>query len=223
MNELDGTIIGSVNGVPGTNMYGLVALEVGYPEMARYRSGIFDTRAAAPTYNRLYWRHLEAGSAEGDVDIRIRSSNHKRMADLTDLDFKVASASGLGFFQSPGGLLTTLPRKRYVQYEAVLVCGYQVGADLVRYASSIPVVSAYTNTDRAVLRDVTIDWPGERGLVDLRVGFGLGPDLGTVVATVDGQTFIKSVVVEMEIFKRGRTGTNTVQGYLEFCPLNTGK
>jgi len=216
----ENVVMSVVNGLSSTNLYGVAAVEVGYPRFARYRSGIFDTRCGAPVWNRLNWTMLEY-SSQGDVDVRIRSSNDRFMGDLTDADFKTAYNSGLGYVQSPNYALTTLPKKRYVQYEVSLTCGVMVDATMTPFTSLI--AGAHTNKPTAVLRDLTVDWPGVTGLVDLNVGFGRGPDLGIVDATVDGQSFIKGVVVEMEIFKAGRTGTNMVSGVLELRPLNTGK
>ncbi len=208
----DGITLSTVNGAVTTNLYGVYAVEVGYPRFARFRSGIYDTRMAAPAYKRMSWTEVQLYAEGGDVDVRVRTSDDPLMADVTDANFLTAYGFNNGYFQ--GNLnnnLVNLPKKRYVQYEALLECG-RAG-----------VVGAHTNRPTAVLRDLTIDWPGARGLVDLTVDFGRGPDLGIVNATVDGQALIKGVVVEMTIFKESRLGWNSASGMLEVRPLNTGK
>lgn len=79
------------------------------------------------------------------------------------------------------------------------------------------------HTLNAKLQDVTISWAGSTGLVDLVVGFARGPDYGIVQAAVNGQSFIKGIEVEMEIFKEGPFGVSRVSGLMEVRPLNTGK
>ena len=79
------------------------------------------------------------------------------------------------------------------------------------------------HTNTAILRDITIDWDVPTGLVDLQVDFAKGPDYGIVSATVDGQSFVKGLEIEMEIFKQGPFGTNTAVGIMEVRPLNTNK
>ncbi len=197
------------NGVASSEMIAISQLEVGYPEEAVYRSGIFDTGMDAPHYNKLNWTHVEKFSEGGDVDIRVRSSDRSDMADLTDADWQDARFGDDGHFQSnQGNGLDSLPKKRYVQYEALLRCFQS---------------AAHTNDASAILRDVTIDWPGPTGLVDLMVDFGKGPDCGVVKATVDGRDLMKGVSMDMEIFKQGRLKLHSAQGTLEVRPLNTGK
>ncbi|NQU39024.1 MAG: VCBS repeat-containing protein [Lentisphaerae bacterium] len=202
-------MVSTIDGVASNEMIALSRLEVGYPETATFRSGIFDTRMTAPVYNELNWTHVEDFANGGDVDIRIRSSDLANMSDLTDADWQDARFGDDGYFQSnSGNSLSSLPKRRYVQYEALLRCFKP---------------AAHTNSPTAILRDVTIDWPGPTGLVDLIVDFGKGPDCGIVTATVDGRPFVKGVSMEMEIYKQGRAGLHSTVGTLEVRPLNTGK
>jgi hypothetical protein len=146
----------------------------------------------------------------------MRASAFKNMGDLTEADWLTANGANDGYFESNTG--NTLPvlaslRKRYVQYQARFKCNEN---------GSKP--ATHTNDySGAILRDITIDWPGQTGLVDLLVDFGKGPDCGVVSAKVDGQTFVKGIQVEMSIFKSGRTGVQSASGTLEVRPLNTGK
>ncbi|MBL7076669.1 MAG: VCBS repeat-containing protein [Kiritimatiellae bacterium] len=204
-----GSTLSFTNEVACSDLICLTAIEVGYPETAIFRSGIFDTMMAAPEYDELNWTHVEEFGKGGDVDIRVRSSDLADMSDLTDADWQDARFGDDGYFQgNVGNGLSSLPRRRYVQYEALFRCFKSEG---------------HTNAPTAILRDVTIDWPGPVGLVDFVIDFGKGPDCGIVVATVDGRDFVKGVSLEMEIYKQGRVQLFSAEGKLEVRPLNTGK
>lgn len=206
--------MGYLNGVAGQSLYGLASFEVGYARESIYRSGIFDTGLAAPVFNNLNWTHYEDKANGWDVDLRIRSSNQRKMLDLVDIDWQDASAGDSGYMDNNiNNSLSTLPHKRYVQYEARFRCN-EDNMHSSQHTNDIP---------GAKLRDVTIDWPGVTGLCDLLVSFGRGPDCGVVNVKVDGQEFIKGVQVDMTIFKEGRLGLNSANGVLEVRPLNTGK
>ncbi len=197
-----------VNGTPTNRLVVLSAVEVGYPREATYRSGVLDTRKQDPAYNELHFTRLQKDPA-GTVAVRVRASDSQDMAGASWTDARMADD---GYFSSNvGNLLAGLPRKRYLQYEARL-----------RINPNGTTPWAHTNeSPAAVLRDVTVDWPGATALVDLNVDFDLGPDGGIVMPTVDGEWLVESVGVTVEIYKRGRTGTNTVRGTLVVRPLNT--
>ncbi len=204
-----GEIVSITNGVPSSDYVCLTAIEVGYPDTAIFRSGIFDTMMDAPDYDKLNWTHVEKFSEGGDIDIRVRSSDLDDMSDLTDADWQDAKFGDQGYFQSNvGNGLSSLPNRRYVQYEALFRCFEP---------------EAHTNEPTAILRDVTISWPGPVGLVDFVVDLGKGPDCGIIEATVDGREFVKGVSLEMEIYKQGRVTLYSTEGTLEVRPLNTGR
>ena len=145
--------------------------------------------------------------------MRVRASDRWNMSDLAEADWQDAKGGDEGYIDVSDYSLSTLPQKRYVQYEARLKCN-ELGTKPFTHTNDTP---------SAKLRDVTIDWPGPTGLVDLLIDFSKGPDCGIVEATVDGQSFVKGVIIKMEIFKEGRMGMNSTLGYLEVRPLNTGK
>lgn len=214
----DSVVMSTTNGVGTSNIYGLVSIEVGYPKRAVYRSGIFDTHKNAPYYDKLVWTEYiptSGGTNGGDVHIRVRSSNLDDMSDLTESSWTDANPASNGYFcvntDTAGNSLSSLPHMKYVQYEALLTCG----GDAVPWAN--------TNARSPALRDVTINWPADRGLVDLNIDFGQDTNCGIVTATVDGQPLVKGLTAEMTIYKSGRTGTNYATGYMEVKPLNTGK
>lgn len=190
----------------GTNMskmiVGVSALEVRYPSWGLYRSGIFDTQIDNPVYRTLHWTEVQP-YPNGDIDIRVRSGDSP---DLSDAGAWVS----VGYFQNnTDNNIASLPYGRYVQYEALFAI------------DSTGLAGQHTNT--AILRDATIDWDVPTGLVDLQVDFAKGPDYGIVSATVDEQSFVKGLEIEMEIFKQGPFGTNTAVGVMEVRPLNTNK
>jgi len=206
----DGQILSYVNGSPQNLVIGLSGIEVGYPRFAVYRSGVFDTQCDAPAYDLLQWTHIEKFDQGGDIDVRVRSGEKP---DCSDGKWTDAYSLYNGFFQSPtaDNKLKTMPSKRYVQYEALFECGRG------------GFTAAHTNDPTAILRDVTVTWQPPLGLVDLEVDFGRGPDCGILEATVDGQEFVKSIVIDLEIYKDGPRGVQTVHGHTEVRPLNTGK
>ncbi len=190
----------SLGGVETNVLAGVGMLEVRYPSRGLYRSGIFDTRLANPSYRELKWTHLESLGEGADIDVRVRSGNQPDLSDsggwLEAGYFQLCNAANnLAPLASPG---------RYAQYEVLFGCGGE-----------------HTNT--AKLRDVTIAWNAPTGLVDLQVDFGTGPNYGIVSATVDGKPFVKGLEIEMEIFKEGPYGTVTAAGTMEIRPLNTNK
>jgi hypothetical protein len=205
----DGVVLSSVNGTPSQFTAGLHSFDVGYPDEAIYRSGVFDTHCEDPRYTYFYWTQIEKFSEGGDIDVRIRSGSSPDMADGNWLE---AYPSYDGYFQSNGrNLIGGMPARRYVQYEAKFQCGHGGRTD------------AHTNSPTAILRDVSVLWSPPMGLVDLEVDFGMGPDCGIVEATVDGKTFARSMIVELAIFKEGPRGTQTAEAKTEIRPLNTGK
>ena len=205
----DGVGLSFVNGALSPFTAGIHSLEVGYPEKAVYRSGVFDTHTDAPVYKKLYWTQIEEFSKGGDLDVRIRSADSP---DMSGGNWLQAYPVRDGFFQTNGGNnLGMMARKRYFQYEAEFRCGHSGRID------------AHTNAPTAILRDVTTTWDPPLGLVDLEVDFGMGPDCGILEATVDGESFARSLIVELAIYKEGPRGLQTADAKIEIQPLNSGK
>jgi hypothetical protein len=198
----------TTNGGPVLAVAVLAEIEVGYPDEGVYRSGVFDTSLADPDYQELNWTQVENFSSGWDVDVRVRSAADKDQ--ILSTAWTDANPSSDGYFQgNVDNDLSTLPKDRYVQYEARFRC-FSPPA----HTSEVP---------GAILRDLTLDWEGEQGIVDLRVALSKGPDYGIIGASVDGQSFIRGISVELAIFKYSRPfGTNTVRGRIEVKPLNTG-
>ena len=205
----DGVELSVIDGLSSPVAVGLHSLEVGYPKEAIFRSGVFDTHANDPWFSRMYWTEIQRYNEGGDVDVRVRAGSS---ADMSDANWTDAYQYDDGYFQSViNNYLGSMKHGRYIQYEAKFECGR---AD---------IISAHTNTPTAILRDVSILWNPPMGLVDLEVDFGTGPQCGIIAATVDGKTFAKSMVIELEIFKQGPRALQTAKAKTEIRPLNTGR
>jgi prepilin-type N-terminal cleavage/methylation domain-containing protein len=197
-----------LDGVPDNRLIAMGAMEVRAPSNAVYRSGVFDTRIASPVYKTLTWTHVEqsvSGVLVADVDIRVRSANNPDMSDAHLLSGMTDGWYKPGYFQgNTSNDLSPINGGRYVQYEVL----FSVAGD---------------HTRLPLLRDVTITWQAPTGIVDLTVDLARGPDYGIITADVNGQSFIKGVEVELEIFQKGPYGLESVGGKIEVRPLNTGR
>ncbi|MFU8780318.1 MAG: hypothetical protein ACNA71_04755, partial [Kiritimatiellia bacterium] len=190
-------VLSYLDGVPDSRVVALTAMEVRAPSSAVYRSGVFDTRVPSPNYQNLSWSEVNHG-ANGFIGLRVRSSDYPDMHDATWYPSTHYLSSNVNNDISPisGG--------RYIQYEAL----FTVAGD---------------HTQLPVLRDVTLTWEAPMGIVDLIVDLARGPDYGIITAEVNGQSFIRGVEVEIEIFRDGPYGTERVPGIIEVRPLNTGR
>jgi len=186
-----------LDGVPDHRLVAMGAMEVRAPSNGVYRSAVFDTRNASPVYKTLTWTHVEP-FPYGDVDIRVRSASNPDMSDA-------GWWYPMGYFQgNTGNDLSPINGGRYVQYEVL----FSVAGDHTR----LPKV-----------RDVTITWEAPTGIVDLTVDLARGPDYGIITADINGQSFIKGVEAELEIFREGPYGMERAAGIMEVRPLNTGR
>jgi len=193
-----------LDGVPDNRLIAMGAMEVRAPSNAVYRSGVFDTRIASPVYKNLTWTHVEP-FPDGDIDIRVRSANSPDMSDAHLVSGMPEGWYKPGYYQgNTSNDLSPINGGRYVQYEVL----FSVAGD---------------HTRLPVLRDVTITWEAPTGIVDLTVDLARGPDYGIITADVNGQSFIKGVEVEMEIFRQGPYGMERAAGIMEVRPLNTGR
>ncbi len=186
-----------LDGVPVNQMVALTAMEVRAPSNAVYRSGVFDTRISSPNYTRMTWTQVDHG-ADGNIGFRVRSSDHPDMHDAVWFP--------LGFYltNNQNSNISAVGNGRYIQYEAL----FTVAGD---------------HTELPVLRDVTIAWEAPTGIVDLVVDLARGPDYGIITAEVNGQSFIRGVEIQLEIFREGPFGMERATGITEVRPLNTGR
>lgn len=119
--------------------------------------------------------------------------------DLSDAaDWSTISASSL----------FTASNKRYVQFQAVMEAN-----------------SANDQTPR--LDDVTINWTGEKRLVDIGGIFTKGPDYGTFEIRIDGEPLRSAIIADLEIYKDVVGINKATQRYTstlqtELTPRNSG-
>jgi hypothetical protein len=162
-----------VNGVRTNYLFGLSALTASYPAAGEYTSQIFDTHLTTPNYGDISW-NADVPSNTG-VAFKIRSGNQPDLSDAPD--WSVITASSI----NPHAVGTSY--KRYIQFQALL--------------TSDP--ATYTTTPR--LKDVTIDWTGERQLVNVGGIFTKGPGYGMFELSVDGNPLRSALIVDLEIYK----------------------
>ena len=222
-----------------TNIMGLSAIEVTYPTIAGFQSGIFDTGVTNPAYTTMKCRVIERNDSGGDYNdaggkpigelyIKVGSANDATMVVGADwlINHDAAFVYNLGtatFFDFDPPVATpnqddynisAMAPGRYVQYG-------------VRFDSKADIpASASDYMYSAELHDVLIEWPAPTGAVDLTMSLARGPAYGGIYkAYVDGQELVKGLRVDLQIFNTsiplGRD--YTVKGELHVIPLNTGK
>ena len=101
METNSAVVMSYTNGLPCRGTLGLYQLEVGYPSNGVYRSGVFDTKMAAPIFRQLNWTHVEDFARGGDIDIRVRSADS--VSGISSSSWTVARPSDDGYFQSNVG------------------------------------------------------------------------------------------------------------------------
>ena len=97
--------------------------------------------------------------------------------------------------------------ERYIQYQAILT-------------------SSSDNLETPLLKDVTIDWPGETKLVNIGGSFIKSSSNGVFTISVDGQKLTSAMTVDLEIFKDVRSMNNITRRIrsstqVEISPRNT--
>lgn len=182
-----------------SGVLGVGMLETLYEADGTYTSPIYDTQMTAPVYSSMAWdADVPSGCSLG---MKVRTGVQSDLSDATAWSNLTASAS------SPA--MVVADQKRYVQFQATL------------QANS-------TYTESPLLKDVTINWPGEERMVDIGGIFTKGPDYGTFGVKVDGEALRSAVVVKLEIYKdvygiRGKTKRVSSDAFVELRPRNSGK
>jgi hypothetical protein len=186
--------------VTSTHLLGLSRIQASYPEKGVYTSQIYDTHLEAPVFDEIRWNDvLPAGTS---ISIKERSySDIASFANTNDWEAISAKTS------SPAA--STAPYKRYIQFQATLR-------------------SDSNGFSTPLLKDITIDWAGERSLVEIGGTFTKGPNYGIFELTVNGEPLRSGLTVDLEIYKDIYTfnkGTKRVTSSLrsEIIPRNTGK
>jgi hypothetical protein len=162
-----------VNGVRTNYLFGLTSITASYPAMGTYTSQIFDTHLSKPKYGDISWNaDLPAGTA---IALKVRAGNQPDLSDAADWSMVPASAV------NPRAISTSY--SRYVQFQALLVS------------------DSTTHTLTPKLKDVTIDWGGEKQLVNVGGIFTKGPGYGMFEVSVDGNPLRSALIVDLEIYK----------------------
>ncbi|RKX33820.1 MAG: hypothetical protein DRP64_20620 [Verrucomicrobia bacterium] len=180
-------------------IFGVKSMFASYPADGKYTSQIFDTHLPTPNYGDISWNaNIPTGTS---ISLKVRSGDQEDLSDASD--WSLGSASAV----NPRSVGTSY--KRYIQFRALLT----------------------SNTDGDAtpkLKDITIDWAGERQLVNIGGIFTKGPDYGMFEISVDGDPLRSALIVDLEIYKNvlvmnkeSRRVTSSLQ--VELTPRNSGK
>jgi prepilin-type N-terminal cleavage/methylation domain-containing protein len=189
-----------VNGGLTNYLIGLSSIIGSYAEQGVYTSQIFDTHLTSPQYGDISW------SAETPTDtsiaMKVRAGSNPDLSDASDWSAITGSSV------NPHAVGTSY--SRYVQFQAILT----------------PDPATYTKTP--LLKDVTIDWGGERQLVNIGGIFTMGPDYGMFDISVDGDPLRSALIVDLEIYRDERvvnheTRRITSSLQADLTPRNSGK
>ncbi|MCF7848661.1 MAG: prepilin-type N-terminal cleavage/methylation domain-containing protein [Kiritimatiellales bacterium] len=153
-------------------IFGLAEIKASHPESGTYTSPVFDTHLDTPTYKDLSW-NADVPAAT-TFSMKVRTGDQPDMSDAADWS-AIASTSFSPTFISSG-------YKRYVQFQTAMT-------------------SDSTGLRTPKLKDVTIDWTGEKRMVDIGGIFTKGPDYGVFELTVDGEPLRSALVVDLEIYR----------------------
>lgn len=186
---------------PTNRIFGLESVYVSYPETGEYTSQIFDTHLSQPQYGDIEW-DADDSSGTTSLSLKVRTGSQPDLSDASDWD--LISESSV----NPHSVGASY-NKRYIQFKALL------GSDT-------------SGTSSPKLKDVTIDWEGERQLVDIGGIFTKGPDYGMFEISVDGDPLRSALIVDLEIYKdvlvmnkESRRITSFLK--VDLTPRNSGK
>ncbi len=180
-------------------VFGLKSIFASYPAIGKYTSQIFDTHLPNPNYGDISWNaNIPTGTS---LSTKVRSGDQPDLSDASDWSLIPAS------WVNPRSVGTSY--KRYIQFQALLT-------------------SNTVGDSTPKLKDVTIDWSGERQLVNIGGIFTKGPDYGMFEISVDGDPLRSALIVDLEIYKNvlvmnkeSRRVTSSLQ--VELTPRNSGK
>ncbi len=187
-----------VDGNPTNTIFALTSITASYPENGEYTSQIFDTHLSKPKYGDLSWNDdIPTGTA---IALKVRSGNQPDLSDASD--WSAISASSV----NPRSASASY--NRYIQFQALLT-------------------SNSDGTSTPKLKNVTIDWAGERQLVNIGGIFTKGPDYGMFEISVNGTPLRSALIVDLEIYRDVRVmnhESRKVTSFLkmDMTPRNSG-
>ena len=181
----------------------LKSITASYVETGSYTSDIMDTQLDNPTYEYLSWdSNLPSGTT---LAFKVRYSNLPDLSDTAEfkdipVTFSATSSQSKHFISGTG---------RYVQFQAIM------GSD------------SSTHLKTPNLKTVTIDWRGERRMVNIMGKFSKGPDFGDFELSVNGKPLQSALIINLEIFKtvqsvNGQTRKISSAIKAEITPRNSG-
>lgn len=189
-----------VDGVKTNYVFGLSSITASYPEDGEYISQIFDTHLSQPQYGDISWNSdIPSGTT---LSFKVRSGSQPDLSDTAG--WNLISESSV----NPHSVGASY-NKRYIQFKALFT-------------------SDTAGTSTPLLKDVTIDWEGERQLVNIGGIFTKGPDYGMFEISVDGDPLRSALIVDLEIYKdvlvmnkESRRVTSSLK--VDLTPRNSGK
>jgi prepilin-type N-terminal cleavage/methylation domain-containing protein len=185
---------------PG-KIYGLYKIASAYVSNGVYTSGIFDSCQEVNTAKTVSWsNNVPSGSW---MQLFARTGNAPDLSDATDWDSCTALTTQNGNFANNSG--------RYIQFRAKM-------GTTGSYISFPP-------TPKLVW--VSFKWPGATKMIDVSGYLSRGVDYAQCEVTVDGQPLVRSLKVDLTIYKDVRRisgGTERFTSFIsaEVSPRNTG-
>ena len=197
---------------------GLVCMTANYADDGDYISHVYDTRSDAGAAKSFDWEADVPGGSE--LTMYARSGNAIspdgfEISDAAAWENVAAAVKGSAFSGNTG---------RYVQFRAVFTaqpCSQYPGA------TGVTTKGPYRSATPKVCR-VLFTWDGEQKYVDVNADLLKGTDCGIFRVDVDGQSLVRGVTMDIEIFKDLRTQGGAKERIrsamtAEVEPRNSGK
>ena len=180
----------------------LASAETSYVDKGIYTSEIFDTRLADHLYEYLAWNAVIPTGTK--LSFKVRCGNNPDLSDADD--FSVITENLVVLASSSFNISDT---GRFVQYQALLE-------------------SDSDHMDTPLLRDVTIDWAGERRMVNIMGKFSKGSDYANFELSVNGKPLQSAMLVNLNIFKEVPAPNNETRKIssaiqVEITPRNSSR
>ena len=161
-------------GLVRTNVYsgiGLKSVNVSYVDKGTYTSDIIDTHLENPPGSSDI-SWEDIFSAGTSLDFKFRTGDQPDLSDA-------AAFTNIAHFS----FSRSVPIDRYIQWQALM-------------ESDTP---DHLNTP--VLKDVTVQWTGERRMTNIKGNFSKGPNFGTFELRVDNKLLQSALNIDLEIYK----------------------
>ena len=210
--------------VSSKNIYAVAELEV-WSKTGSVTSGIYDTKIADPSYNKIGW--AESKPTGSGITVFARSSDDEQMSGAT---------WDSGSSANPHAL--TIGSGRYAQFRADLsltpfwtcIDHTAVSVSDAEYKDATPTTTCSTCGKSLIpavtppwMDNVAIDWPGEAKMCDISGYFAQKPDYGIIKLTVDGKELTKGLEFNLTVSETLQSETYEASLTSEIEPRNTGR